>query len=89
MEEEALRLWRRCAKAGDLEGQFKLGFALYEGTAGTSRVPLKSAYPRIPVHIPIYGIHGRSISMLYDDIFKPFVCVCVSRRDEAACCIPT
>ena len=28
---EALRWWRRAAKAGDVEGMFKLGFAKYKG----------------------------------------------------------
>jgi len=32
--EEGLTLWRKCAKAGALEGQLRLGLALYRGTCG-------------------------------------------------------
>ena len=32
--EEGLTLWRKCAKAGVLEGQLRLGLALYRGTCG-------------------------------------------------------
>ncbi|KAL6752891.1 hypothetical protein V8C86DRAFT_2438831 [Haematococcus lacustris] len=35
--ESALRVWRRCAKAGDVEGQLRLGCACYQGAAGSSR----------------------------------------------------
>ncbi|GFH17247.1 hypothetical protein HaLaN_13837, partial [Haematococcus lacustris] len=33
--ESALRVWRRCAKAGDVEGQLRLGCACYQGAAGS------------------------------------------------------
>jgi TPR repeat protein len=32
--EEGLSLWRKCAKAGLLEGQLRLGLAVYRGTCG-------------------------------------------------------
>ena len=31
---DAYRWWRRAAKAGDLEGLFKMGFAVYKGGEG-------------------------------------------------------
>jgi len=32
--EEGMRWWRRTAKAGLMEGQFRLGLALYRGSCG-------------------------------------------------------
>lgn len=34
--DEAMRCWRRAAKAGHLEGQLLYGLALYRGTAGVA-----------------------------------------------------
>lgn len=34
--DEAMRCWRRAAKAGHLEGQLLFGLALYRGTAGVA-----------------------------------------------------
>ena len=32
--EDAVALWRRCAKTGDIEAQLRLGIFMYEGTNG-------------------------------------------------------
>lgn len=38
-EKESLRWWRRVARAGDIEGAYRLGMALYGGAAGCERSP--------------------------------------------------
>eukprot|EP00798_Chlamydomonas_sp_ICE-L_P018747 gene18747-25275_t len=37
LHEDAMRHWKRCAKHGSLEGQFKFGLALYEGVKGVGQ----------------------------------------------------
>ncbi|GAX77472.1 hypothetical protein CEUSTIGMA_g4916.t1 [Chlamydomonas eustigma] len=34
LHSDAMRLWRKAAKAGDLEGMFKIGLAMYQGAKG-------------------------------------------------------